>query len=453
MPESANTITFHSPAVFSGQTGIVDPENCIIKGVSLITGDCVAEGHDLHVDATTVQQLHALAKTKGKVPVNLDHGSGIKDMNGYVTNFHMDGVKMRGDWHLLKNHTETQLMLERATEMPECFGLSVAFKGKGVAVKGGKKAARAEKLLSVDCVTRPAANSEGLFSSRDGQVVDMSKKSMAEENKSATQGTTLEDVLAAVGKISTRLDAFEATQGEIVDHINNSSASGKEGEVDRDKLEQLYKSTDAQLEALGITREEVNAAVAQYNAQAEADAATGDGDGDGGGDGDGDGGGNGGGAPAGAAAGVESAAATAFKALQKDVIQLRSQINADKAAAAAQTEELQFQEIESKMVTLAAQRDKAIELAETLVSENEALRLANRTGVRPVKPGVDNDVRLFSAGEDGELHEFQKLVKDIQGKKDGRTEGEAIRLAMKEKNGPALHADWLQKLSGHTIRS
>lgn len=450
MPELDNELTlFHSPAtpdIFSGQTGIVDTTNCVIKGVSLITGDCVAEGHDLHVDSTTVSQLHALAKTKGKVPVNLDHGSGIKDMNGYVTNVRMDGAKMRGDWHLLKNHTETPLMLERATEMPECFGLSVAFKGKGVAVKGGKKAARAEKLLSVDCVTRPAANQEGLFGARDGKPVDMSKKSMAEENKTTT--ASIDDVLAAVGKISTRLDGLEATTKGIVDHINEGAQNP---EAERERLEALYKATDAELEAAGVTREEVNQAVAEWNAAIEADASDGEGDGegDGGDKGEGKGEGEGAGAPAAALAGVEGS--TAMKALAKEVINLRAEINADKAAKKLAAEEMEFSAIEGKMVTLATMRDNAIELAERLVVENEALRIALRTGTRPVKPGIDRDHRFFSAGEDGELHAFQKLVKDIQGKKDGRTEGEAIQLAIKEQ--PALHIDWLQSQSNQTIRS
>jgi len=32
--------------------------------------------------------------------------------------------------------------------MPECFGLSAAFKGKGAPTRGGKKAARCERLLA-----------------------------------------------------------------------------------------------------------------------------------------------------------------------------------------------------------------------------------------------------------------------------------------------------------------
>src|SRR6187401_3327471 len=111
-------ILFHTPTLFAGTTGVVDHDRAVIHGVSLITGDCVAEGYDLTVDNTTVTQLHELAKTRGKVPVNLDHGSGIASTCGYISEFRLDGNKLRGDWHLLKSHDETIKMLERAEVMP-----------------------------------------------------------------------------------------------------------------------------------------------------------------------------------------------------------------------------------------------------------------------------------------------------------------------------------------------
>jgi len=91
---------------------------------------------------------------------------------------------------------------------------------------------------------------------------------------------------------------------------------------------------------------------------------------------------------------------------------------------------------------LASQRDKAIQLAEELTAERDALRLANKTGTRPVRAGVDNGLRLFSANDNGQLHEFQVRLQQL--KAGGKTEGEAILLAQKE--NPALHADWLQTL-------
>lgn len=455
MAQELETIHFHNAALQAGMTGTVDADNAVIKGVSLITGDLVADGHDLYVDGTTLKQLHTLGGKMKQVPVTLDHGAGITSINGFVDNFRLDGNKWRGDWHLLKTHKETETMLERAERQPGTFGMSVAFKGppKGV-MHMGKRCARAERLLSVDCVTRAAANPDGMFSAKDGPTVDISKKSMAEQQQQQAEEPTLKDVLAAIGKISQRQDQFEATLKGIVE---SNEQPTKVEDIDRDRLEQLYKATDAELKEAGLTRQEVNQAVQDYNdmvTEAEAaeagDGKGGDGDGKGG-DGEGKGG-EGEGQPATAVgAGVEGS--TAFKALAREVTELSAAIKADKDRLAQESEEVQFQALEGKMVTLSEQRDRAIELAEGVVAENEALRLAVRTGTRPVKPGVDNNVRLFSANDEGELHEFQQLVKTIQGKKDGRTEGEAILLAMKEPNGPALHADWLQKQSARTIHA
>ncbi|MEA3207863.1 MAG: hypothetical protein QOE70_920, partial [Chthoniobacter sp.] len=190
-------IFFHVPF-----QGTVDFDEAIIRDVAVITGDIEAEGHDLIVDGTTVKQLHALAKKK--VPVNLDHGSGIKDTCGFLTNFRIDENKLRADWHLLRSHDETPKMLERAERMPECFGMSVKFKGGGEK-KGLKKFARAEKLISVDCVTQPAANPEGLFSV---PKLTRARRGMprATQNPNRDAGEpTLADVLDAIQQQSETL--------------------------------------------------------------------------------------------------------------------------------------------------------------------------------------------------------------------------------------------------------
>lgn len=443
-------ILFHTPTLFAGTTGVVDHDRAVIHGVSLITGDCVAEGHDLTVDNTTVTQLHELAKGRGKVPVNLDHGTGIASTCGYISEFRLDGNKLRGDWHLLKSHDETVKMLERAEVMPDCFGLSVAFKGppKGVMFQG-KKCARAEKLLAVDCVTRPAAN-EGLFSARDGRTVDIFEKGMAEQSN-PSQEPTLADVMAALQNISARQDAFEQSQTEIIDHIN-SSAQGPQGEegdgVTREQLEQLYHASDQDLAQLGLTRDEVEAAVDDYNSSLDqgqqGDYQQGNGQypgPEGNYQGGYEGGGQGQGEMAGAGAGGGAETTAAFRALARDVVQLKAHIAATELAARQQGEEIQFAEIDEKVTTLAVQRDKAMELAELLVSENEALKLAVKTGTRPVSAGVDNGVRLFGVGDSGELHEFQSAVKNIKTQRNC-SDGQAIMFAARE--NPAAHADWLE---------
>ena len=446
------TIHLQQKGLFAGQTGTIDANDCVIKGVSLITCGCEAEGHNLQVDDETVGKLFQLAKERGKVPVNLDHGTGIEKMNGFVTNFRMDGDKLRGDWHLLKNHSETPLMLERASTMPDCFGLSVAFKGQGVEVAPGKKAARAERLLSVDCVTRPAANADGLFGARDENPVDTNLQGMAGNTNQNQQGEpSIADVLNAINGLNQRLDAHEQAISDL--HEQGADQDG----ITPEDLQALNHASDEELAQIGLTRGDVNAAIDQFNSQFDGE---GEGEGEvGGEEGDGNYAGSYGeaagaegsaGAGAGAAASA-SAGGAAFSALRSEVIQLRSMIQSQRAKEQQVAEDIQFGEVQSKITALAAQRDQAIELAERLVNENEALTIALNTGTRPVAAGVENGVRLFSANDKGELHAFQQLVKEIRDTQKC-SEAKAIHFAMKEPNGAALHADWLQSQGRRVIR-
>lgn len=454
MSERLQTIRFRSNDAFVGLTGTVDYDNKVVHGVSLITGETEAEGHDLIVDSETTSQLHALAKESGQVPVYLDHGAGIKELNGYLDGFRMDGPKLRGDWHLLHSHEETNVMLERADRQPKTFGLSVAFKGKGKAVAGkSKKVARAEKLLSADVVPRPAANKDGLFGIPEDELVDtgnnfMAKKPGSKEGGEEATEPTLQDVLQAIGKFSERLDTFEATQGEIVQHLNTKP--GDESQKTYETLKALYEASDEDLAAQGLTRAEVNQAVTEWDAAiaegaaGDAEAAAAEAGAAGGGEG------AAAGAGAAVAAGGEGSTAETFKALNREVIQLRARIDKADAEKIEVAKEMQFSEIENKVSILETQRNEAIELAERLVTRNEILELAVRTGTKPVKPGVDVGMRLFSAGEDGELHAFQKRVKEVM-KEKKVSEGKAIQFASKE--NPGLHAEWLQSQDKNVIRA
>jgi uncharacterized protein YjiS (DUF1127 family) len=345
-----------------GFTGTVDRNNAVIRGVSLITGKVTAEGHDLEVDDTTLQQVLMSAKKTGQVPVKLDHGSGVKEICGFLDNFSIDGDKVRGDWHLLKSHEETEKMLERAERMPGCFGLSVAFKGKGVPIKGGKKAARCEKLMAVDCVTQPAANPDGLFSA----VVDTSRRGMDPNDPTKTGAEpTIADVVKMLGAINQRLDAQEQFNQSLIQSMNEPS------------LEELDAMSDEELEALGLTRAEVDAAVAEAIAGGEGEEA-------------------GEHAGAGAGGGEGGAVASALSALQREIVQLKSQRAADIQFAEQQEADHAFAVVESKVIALAAQNKELIELNGKLEAENEALRVAVKTGAKHVAPGGEA-VTLFSA--------------------------------------------------------
>jgi hypothetical protein len=142
----------------------VDTEAGVIRGVSVLTSGLVARGHDLAVDGVTLKQLIAAAEAKGgQVPVKVDHKSGAAAVCGYLDNFHLDGGKAKADWHLLATHPQRDQILEVAQRMPTGVGLSASFIAPPDAERGK---ARVQELISVDYVTLPAANPDGLFSAR-----------------------------------------------------------------------------------------------------------------------------------------------------------------------------------------------------------------------------------------------------------------------------------------------
>lgn len=258
-----NELLYHFETTTAG--GVVNTDEAVIFGVSMITGDVTAKGHDLEVDATTLSQLLKCAKSKGKVPVKTNHGSGADEVNGYLDNFKLEGGKLRGDWHLLKSYKNTPHLLEMAERMPESVGLSVAFHGtpetadgrkvlaelddkgqvsyyytvgKGGAKEklkaGEKKHARCSELVSTDLVASPAANPGGMFSSKP---VDKGSEGMA------TPSTPIPAAAAAPAAEPTLADIFKLVQG-ISQRVEAIEAGGQ-GDSQNDESVEL---TDEQIE-------------------------------------------------------------------------------------------------------------------------------------------------------------------------------------------------------------
>ena len=158
---AAPTITF---AVAAGK---IDAEAGVIRGVSLIS-EGPALGHGVMVDARTLEQVKAAAEQyEGGLKVKLDHNSGAGDIIGYVDGLRIEGKKLLGDLNLLKNSPHRGYVLEIAEKIPDTFGLSIAFSGP-VEMSGDKKTMlqRCSEIYSVDLVSEPAANAEGLFQRR-----------------------------------------------------------------------------------------------------------------------------------------------------------------------------------------------------------------------------------------------------------------------------------------------
>ena len=423
MPQ-LETILFRSTPTNSGMTGVVDHQSATLHGVALIQAELEAEGHSLWVDHALLHQLSELGRQNGQVQCNIDHGSGSSDTIGFIDGFRIDGNVLRGDLHLLKSHAQTVTLMEKAERMPKCVGLSAAFKGdpKGVTV-GGKQCARAEKLLSFDLVTRPAAAPNGLFSAKDAptsadlkrQIIALASTSavdivklnvrtkplnfMADPNQQSAE-PTMADILAAVQQMSGRLEAAEQMNQQIVEHLQSQ---GQEQPGDNelfDQLSQLNGMTDEQLAAQGITRTEVDAAVSEYNnnlgtQQQEQEApqyqvAGQEGEGD----------------LAAVAAGEGGATTAAFSAMAKKVIALEAHIISLQAKEQDDLDAALSTNIESKMIALAEQNTKLREFAATKAAEVDALRLAGSSGTRPVKAGI----AFSEVSKGGDVLDFNVVV-------------------------------------------
>lgn len=170
---------------FAAATGSrVDREAGILRGVSVIT-EGEAKGHDMIVDAITLQQVKACAETYvDGLRVKMDHYTGIDAMVGVLRDFVIDGPQLRADLHLIKSHEDFEKILEMAENMPGSFGLSISFSGESEDVEvpsedtdevepnSGElpdsgteiaRAARCMEIYSADLVDQPAANPSGLF--------------------------------------------------------------------------------------------------------------------------------------------------------------------------------------------------------------------------------------------------------------------------------------------------
>jgi hypothetical protein len=219
-------------------TGEVDEQNGVVRGVSVITGGVQAKGHNLEVDLTTLEQMLEQGQAKGQVPVKWNHKSGADAVNGFLTDFRIEGNKLKADWHLLRSHAQYDHALELAVRMPRNVGLSASFLGKNER-KGGKDYARCEDLISVDLVATPAANPDGMFSA----VVDSSGKDMS---KTVSTHPPAEPTLADLMK---EFSAFRQEQEQRFEHLEQRFSVLEDPDPDDD--DDLDDDPDAGLDGDG----------------------------------------------------------------------------------------------------------------------------------------------------------------------------------------------------------
>jgi hypothetical protein len=431
MATTANLKEFYTPYNCAQK---VDALNGVIHGVAVITSGVKARGHDLEVDAKTLNQIKECAEKLGTVPVKWNHRTGADAVNGYLDNFRIEDAKLLGDWHLLKSHDRFAQAIEMAERMPANVGLSAAFMGEDE-MENGQKKARCSELISVDLVANPAANPSGLFEAKlpEGDTkqlasVDTPNNSRMENtnNTQAAAGPSLEDVMAALNTLTEQVAAQQETIAALQQGAENNE------EISLEEIMDLTEQDIAALVQAGEISEEDAAGIQAYQAEViaalEADEA-------------GEQGNEPAGELAGAGAGVESSTGgsegTALSALQKQVRELSARFEREDAAAENNEIEHYFSTIEGNMTQLAAERAELKEFADKLVAENDALRNALKTGVRPLAFSAEG---AAINGKNGELHEFEARVQNH--KNQGKTHAQAVMLAHKE--NPDAHQDWIR---------
>ncbi len=355
----------------------IDEVNAVIRGVSVITSGLIARGHDLEVDNITLDQMQKCAESKGQVPVKVDHKSGAAAVCGFLTNFRQDEGKLKADWFLLESHPQKAPILEIARRMPRGVGLSASFVSpeKPERTKSGKAAARCLDLLSVDYVTLPAANPNGMFAAK----VDTPNPAMNPEEILAKFESLLD---AKLSPVIAKVDALQAA----ADQANQEPIS----------LEDAAGMSDEELAAVGLTKQDVldaleAAAEAEKAGEAQLDA-----DGNPTGEGQGELATAGAAAPAAAAPAAPAAgASTGLDALVKQITELSAEINRLKGERQVDAETALVEGLEKNFSALA--------------EENARLRKALETGAgKPVSPSVEGTVRFFS--QNSAEGEFEKLV-------------------------------------------
>lgn len=244
----------------------IDGKTGVISGVSLITMG-TARGHDLVVDEKTLEQLsESLKNTKPPgIKAKLNHRSGVEAVFGFINNVRVNGMKLVGDLHMLQHHKDYSQTMEQLETMPGQIGLSVAFQGDKEQGSDGKTYARCKNIVSVDLVSDPAANPDGLFEAK----VDILELGMEEENQNPET-----EVLDRLSQIAERLEGVEGFQDDLSQAINESleeDADDYEDEVEEvdEEYEDSYTDEESELEPAGQELSSIDDALTYLEAKAE----------------------------------------------------------------------------------------------------------------------------------------------------------------------------------------
>ena len=238
--------------------------NMTLKGVSVLTTG-MAKGHRLEIDATTLEQVKNCAEQfKGGVKVNENHGAGIADIIGKLTNFRIDesGNKLLADLTFLKSRQDrAKYYMDLASEIPDAFGISISFSGESELNGSDFDLARCSELYSADLVQHPASNPTGLFSADSGRiVVDKANLSNMETtpdttDKKETPSYNMEDLGKQMAEFATRLSALEAKMNPAPTEEMGAFPYSEEAKKKREEKAEMSAVEAGKIELSGVLKE------------------------------------------------------------------------------------------------------------------------------------------------------------------------------------------------------
>jgi hypothetical protein len=190
------------------------------EGISVATVG-PALGHSMMVDEVTLLQAEEAGKAGSPVKVFVDHDESIDSLIGFLSNFRIVEDQLRADLDLLGSHPQASFYSEILNKAPNRVGFSMTFSGQPDE-QDGKRFARVSELVSVDLVSRPAANPDGVFRAGSepeaAPKVDTTAVGMTEITSVAKvefdAQAAIEALTASVADLKSTVDGIAASQDE-----------------------------------------------------------------------------------------------------------------------------------------------------------------------------------------------------------------------------------------------
>jgi cytochrome c556 len=220
------------------QFAAIDADAGVIRGVSVIAiGE--ARGHDVEIDATTLQQVKTCAETYANgLKVKMSHAGDAGDIIGYLSNFRIEGDKLFADLTLLKSSRFRDYVVELAETIPDTFGLSIAFSGP-IETKEKTRLARCTEIYSADLVSEPAANPTGLFEAKPApNSGDNPDQKLNNKTKTQMADTTTEEKPDAMSALAAAVTALSERLSKLESNFPTDDNKGEDAEMSA-KLEQV----------------------------------------------------------------------------------------------------------------------------------------------------------------------------------------------------------------------